>query len=341
MKNILQALIIWVVGGIALAGCHHVEEWDNDARGNFDALWTILDTHYCFFEEKGIDWDSIYQVYSAQINDETTYTGLYSICAEMLNSLQDGHVNLTTPFATSYYKKWWSDYPQNYSERLVDEYYLHFGGLTRGGITYAMFPDSIGYMRIPTFAGGVSESTLDWAFLLLGKCHGLVIDIRDNGGGDISAVQTIVSRLIDSRILAGYICHKSGPGHADFSEPYAYYFDPADEGRVRWSKPVAVLQNRSTFSAANNFVSVVRNLPDVTLVGDCTGGGSGMPFSSEIPVGWSVRFSASPVFDSQMRSTENGCPPDIYVNLDPDSALVGVDTMLDAAIEALIKKHQK
>lgn len=341
MKQLILSIISTATLICSLAACHHVEEWENDARGNFNALWTILDTHYCFFEERGIDWDSVYEVYSARIDDKTTYTGLYSVCADMLNTLEDGHVNLITPFATSYYKKWWSDYPQNYSERLVDEYYLHFGGLTRGGLTYAMFPDSIGYMRYPSFAAGMSETTLDWALLLLGQCHGLIIDVRDNGGGDISAVETWVRRFIDKRILAGYITHKNGPGHGDFSEPYAYYFDPAEEGRVRWTKPVVVLQNRSTFSAANNFVSVMRTLPQVTLVGDRTGGGSGMPFSSEIPVGWSVRFSASPVYDSQMRSTESGCPPDIHVDLNIDSALVGVDTMLETALALLRKPNDK
>lgn len=318
-----------------MSSCHHIQEWDNDARGNFDALWTILDTHYCFFEEKGIDWDSIYQVYSARVSSETTYTGLYTICADMLAELQDGHVNLTTPFATSYYKKWWSDYPQNYNQRLVEEHYLHFGGLTRGGITYAELPDSVGYLRYPSFSYPIGESTLDWALLLLGNCHGLIIDIRDNGGGDLSTVETLVSRFIDHRILAGYISHKNGPAHGDFSDPYPFYYDPATEGRIRWNKPVVILQNRSTYSAANNFVSIMRTLPQVTLVGDITGGGSGVPFSSEIPVGWSIRFSASPMLDPEGQSTENGCPPDIHVDLNPELSLAGIDTMLETAINLI------
>ncbi|WP_438589109.1 S41 family peptidase [Duncaniella dubosii] len=56
-------------------------------------------------------------------------------------------------------------------------------------------------------------------------------------------------------------------------------------------KTVIVLANRSTFSAANNFVSVMKLLPGVRVVGATTGGGSGMPYSSELPCGWSVRFS--------------------------------------------------
>ena len=42
---------------LTLSACHEVEEWEDDPRGNFNALWTILDEHYCFFEEKNVDWN--------------------------------------------------------------------------------------------------------------------------------------------------------------------------------------------------------------------------------------------------------------------------------------------
>ncbi len=28
--------------------CHDIQDWADDPEGNFDALWTILDEHYCF-----------------------------------------------------------------------------------------------------------------------------------------------------------------------------------------------------------------------------------------------------------------------------------------------------
>ncbi|MDE6334235.1 MAG: hypothetical protein K2L77_06260, partial [Muribaculaceae bacterium] len=55
--------IAGLMAAILCISCHKVEKWDNDAEGNFDALWTVLARHYCLFEEKGIDWDSIYRVY--------------------------------------------------------------------------------------------------------------------------------------------------------------------------------------------------------------------------------------------------------------------------------------
>lgn len=339
MKKLIQ-LITAVAVTLIAGACHRLPQFENDAEGNFDALWSILDTHYCYFEEKGIDWDSIYQVYRPMITPETGQLQFFTICSAMLDELRDGHVNLTAPFSSSYYKKWWSDYPQNYDERLVDQYYLNFGGFNRNGLTYAMLPDSVGYMRYPSFAYSISDLTLDYALALLEPCKGLIIDVRDNGGGELTNVETLVARFIDRRITAGYISHKAGPGHGDFSTPFPYYFDPAPAPRLHWSKPVVVLTNRSTFSAANNFVAIMHPLKAVRLIGDTTGGGSGMPFSSEIPCGWSVRFSGSPVYDADMQVTEFGIAPDIHVDLDPLKALDGIDTMLDAAIADILDRSK-
>ena len=103
------------------------------------------------------------------------------------------------------------------------------------------------------------------------------------------------------------------------------------------------ITNRSTFSAANNFVQVMKPLPQVAVVGDTTGGGSGMPFSSEMPIGWAVRFSASPVYDADMNLTENGIEPSPggKIDMDPKAALDGHDTILDFAIDAIVRHAEE
>ena len=104
-----------------------------------------------------------------------------------------------------------------------------------------------------------------------------------------------------------------------------------------WGKAVVVLTNRSTFSAANNFVSIMKYLPNVKIVGATTGGGSGMPYSSELPNGWWVRFSACSILDPHGKVTEFGVEPSegCAVDLDPQAALQGRDTMIDFAINVL------
>lgn len=322
-----------------LCSCHEIEEWDNDAQGNFDALWTILDEHYCFFDEKGVDWNAVYEKYNAKVSNGMTEEELFLVCAGMLDELKDGHTNLSSSFNTSYYRKWWSDYPQNYNERIIQEHYFNFNYRSTGGIDFGILPENIGYMRYGSFSYGIGEGNLDNVLAYFSTCNGLIIDVRDNGGGDMTNVETLVRRFIDCRTLAGYISHKTGKGHNDFSEPYPYYYEPADAGRVMWGKPVVILTNRSTYSAANNFVSVMKSLPSVTVIGATTGGGSGMPFSSEIPCGWTIRFSACSVLDAHGHSTENGVEPSAgcAVDMELEATLDGHDTILDFAISYLTR----
>ena len=321
----------------ATTSCHKLESWSDSQHGNFEALWSIMDQHYCFFTEKGVDWDEIHSRYVAKVSDDMTDKELFYVCADMLNELRDGHTNLSSSFNVSYYRKWWSDYPENYNARLVEEHHLNFNYLSAGGMDYAILPQNVGYMRYSSFNSMVGESNLDQILLHLNVCDGLIIDVRDNGGGSMTNVETIVRRFITERTLAGYISHKTGPGHDDFSEPYAYYYDPAEAGRIMWGKPVVVLASRGTFSAANNFVSIMQYRPNTVIAGSTTGGGSGMPFNSELPNGWGIRFSACSVLDAKGNTTEQGIEPTpgCAVDLDPVQALDGHDTILDFAISYL------
>lgn len=335
----LQYILISLVAFLALPSCHQVETWENDNLGNFDALWKVLDEHYCFFKYKDVDWNEVGARYRAEVKDDWDETELYTHCAKMLNELKDGHTNLSSWFDVSYYRNWWSDYPEDFDLRLIEQYYLKFDYSSGSGFIYKYLEDrNVGYVRYSSFASSVSDSFVDYMLYSMRDADGLIIDVRNNGGGDISNVEKIASHFVKEHTLAGYIQHKTGPGHDDFSEPYPFYIDPA-EGHVLWYKPVIILTNRSTFSAANNFVSVMKALPQVLVAGARTGGGAGMPFSSEIPNGWGVRFSASPVYDADMVLTEHGIDPSENgeVHLDPQLALKGIDTMIEFAIKNLNK----
>lgn len=337
--KLLSRIFISIISLLICASCHDLPQYASNPRGNFEALWRILDEHYCFFREKGVDWNAIHDKYSPMISDIMTNEELFIVCAQMLDELRDGHTNLSSAFNTSYYRRWWSDYPQNFDQRLIEEYYFNFNYRQTGNIIYGILPQNIGYMRIPSLSYSIGESNLDHILYYLKTCDGLIIDIRDNGGGIMTSVETLVARFITQRTLAGYICHKNGPAHDDFSDPYPYYYEPAEQGRILWGKPVAILTNRSTYSAANNLVSIMRTLPAVKIVGATTGGGSGMPFYSELPNGWGIRFSSAPILDPNGLTTEFGIEPSegCAIDLDPNAALLGHDTILDFAVDLLSK----
>jgi hypothetical protein len=337
MKKIFNILAISLMC-TAFAACHSIEDYDNTADGNFQQLWDIVDQHYCFFKEKNVDWDSIHDVYEARLQSVKSTTGLFDLCAQMLAELRDGHVNLSSSFNTSYYREWWSNYPQNYNERNVIANYLNYNYRSLGNVDYGYLMDDVGYMHISSFSSGLGDSNMDAIISYFRVCRAIIIDVRDNGGGNLDNVETYVTHFLRERTLAGYVMHKTGMGHSDFSEPYAYYYDPAEEGRQMWLvRPIIVLTNRSTFSAANNFVMVMKQLPNVTVVGATTGGGSGMPLSAELKCGWGVRMSAAPILDANKQTTEFGIEPTEGCAVDITAAdeAAGRDTILDFALRLL------
>lgn len=314
--------------------CHGYDDYEDNIYGNFDALTQIVGDRYCFFEEKDLDWKSLCAEYRGKLKGEMSELEFFNVCAGLLDELKDGHVNLSSRFNTSYYRKWWSDYPQDFNLRTLQEYYLKFDYMQTSGISYKILNDSIGYMYCPSFSTPISENGLDYILAYLYKCKGLIIDIRNNGGGLLTNVPALVGRLIDKKTLGGYIRHKTGPGENEFSKPYPIEYDPCDPRRLSWKKPVVVLTNRSSFSAANDFASVMKSLPGVKIVGARTGGGGGLPFSSELPNGWSIRFSACPVSNEKDENIEHGVEPSegCEVHASEEELAKGKDAILDFAI---------
>ena len=306
-------------------GCIREEEYDNSPRGNFEALWRIIDEQYCFLDYKQIDWDEVHDRYSGQIQDNMDGEALFEVLGNMLAELRDGHVNLYSAFNTARYWDWYLDYPRNFDEAIVENY-LGRDYRIGGGAKYTILEDNIGYVYYGDFSAAIGDGNLDEMLSYLAICNGLIVDVRQNGGGNLTTAQKLASRFTDERVLTGYIMHKTGPGHSDFSDPEPVYTDPSDG--VRWQKNVVVLTNRHSYSATNDFVNSMRCFPRVTLMGDKTGGGSGLPFSSELPNGWGVRFSASPHLSAEMEQIEFGIDPDIKVDMDE------TDREQDAIIEA-------
>ncbi len=330
-KNILFILSLFVL----LTGCVREDEFDNSPRGNFEALWRIIDEHYCFLDYKQVNWNAVRAQYETYVTPGLSNDKLFQILGNMLAELKDGHVNLYAYHNTARYWNWFEDYPRNYSEELVENYLGHDYRIG-GGLRYCILEDNIGYVSYTSFSAGIGNSVLSEMFRYLDICNGIIIDVRNNGGGELTNASRFAGRFTNDKVLVGYMCHKTGKGHSDFSTPEPIYVEPSDG--VRWQKPVVVLANRHSYSATNDFVNSMRYMPKVTIMGDQTGGGSGMPFTSELPNGWGVRFSACPTYDAEMNQIEFGIEPDIAVALSAEDQAQGIDTIIEAARVYLNKK---
>ncbi len=337
MKKILRThILLFLLFALLLPSCMNEPVMPpNTNEGNFEALWKIIDTRYCYLDYKNINWDSIHDVYKTRLATDTTEFEFFDLLGDMLAELKDGHVNLSSNFDRSRYWNWYTDYPSNFSGSLISSSrYLGKDYRVAGGFMYQKIAnDSIGYIYYGSFSDGFSDTNMWYIMNYFIDCKGLIIDVRDNGGGSLESAEALASYFFKNDTVTGYIRHKIGDGHSDFSSPQEIVTKA--NKKIQWQRPLIVLSNRLSYSATNDFINRIKASPNALVIGDQTGGGGGLPFSSELPNGWSIRFSASPMFDRDMQHTEWGIQPDIIDSLKVADVERGYDTIIEKAIKII------
>jgi len=309
---------------------------DNPAQ-NFKELWTTVDKKYSFFAYKNIDWDSIRQVYRPQVKPGMSRVQLFDVFSQMLGELRDGHVNLSSTFDVSRYWGYYLEHPANFDYEVIERNYLGEEHEITGPFKNTWL-NSAGYIYYGSFGSSFSESQVNYLLTKYRNADALIIDVRNNGGGYTRLIQELAGHFTSEKYLYAKEYYQNGPGHEDFAPPKKKHIEPS--GGVTWSKPVILITNRQCYSATNTFALAMKQLDHVTIVGDRTGGGGGIPISAELPNGWTYRFSASKTLGPDGFNIEHGIPPDYKINLDENEALEGKDTMIEFALD-LISEEKK
>jgi C-terminal processing protease CtpA/Prc len=303
---------------------------------NFEYLWNDLNDRYSFFELKQVDWDKIHQEYSTKVNSETNQYELFDLLFDMLLELKDGHVNLISPFNISRFE---IDLlgPNNYNERLIRENYLSDKYYITGPFINDVIPGTkIAYVRYASFSQNVSNYSMDFILSRYSEADGLILDLRQNGGGSVTNIFNILSHFVDKETELYHSFIKNGPEPEDFSDKQIAYAKPSEDAQYFFTKkPIKVLIDRGSYSATSFFSLACKAIPHIELIGDTTGGGLGAPTASQLPNGWTYRFSCSKTISLDGDNFENGVPPDVYAILNDANVLQGKDDVIDLAIERI------
>jgi hypothetical protein len=295
----------------------------------FDAVWTFTDEYYCYFDFKGVDWDSVRTVYEPLVSDDMSSDELFEVCANMLNELRDGHVNLSSATRRSFYDNVFL-HPINFNFSTVANNYLIQGDEPTwkdyGSFEIVLLEGDIIYAYYRSF----NNSVLPMADIIddFPEARGMILDIRDNGGGGLDL--DLAGYFTDSDKLVAFYSQKNGPGHDAFTDLLPVTVEPTDRF---FSAPVVLLTNRGCYSAASNFTQYMKEFPNVTQLGDTTGGGAGSPIDYDLPNGWEIRVSHSPFVGADGFNFEEGTPPDIMGADDPTT--LDVDEMIEQALDLL------
>ena len=290
MKKQFQTLSLLLL--LACTSCEQLfleSQPDNTNAENFDILWEVMNERYSLFDYKKIDWDSVRNVYRPLALQAQSDTEVYDVFAAMLNTLRDGHVNLRTPFDISRYFPYLGE-PANYSFDVLEQNYL--GDYRITGYLLNQEIGGVGYIHYRSFATPILDSELDFVVDRFKNLPGVIIDIRNNEGGDPVNGLKIMSRIIKERTKLFSYQLKNGPGPTDFSEEKEIFLDP-DTDSAGFNGRIVVLTNRVVYSAGSYFSAYTKALPQVILMGDDTGGGSGVPAGYDLPNGWYFNYSST------------------------------------------------
>lgn len=326
MKRVLPFLLL------VLAGCEKAflpSRPANNPQGVFKEMHTTISERYAYLGIKPVSWSSVVAQAEPKIHSGMSEQELFDVLADMLYQLEDGHVNLISPFDISRNWEWYLEAPDNYDDEVAEREYLGEDYRIAGNMSYRMLNDSVGYVRVPAFTSAIGTSQLDAVFSSLAGARGLIVDVRHNGGGSLNAAFALAGRLVNTERAAYTQWAKSGPDPGDFELEGTYVNSPS-EG-PRFNGPVVVLTNRRCYSATTFFAALVQPYEHISLLGDTTGGGGGLPFYSELPNGWTYRFSVTRAVGADGRELELGVVPDTAFHLDPALLEAGTDEYIETA----------
>lgn len=323
---------------LSLASCEKVifegDLASTNPHANFEYLWNECNEKYAYFDLKGVDWKQIKAEYSQKIYNGISEDSLFNVLGGMLKELKDDHANLISNFNISFYGVEYKT-QDNFDWRIIVDNYITDDYSISGPFAHNFIANNeIGYIRLSSFEKSINSESLDFIINRYRNTKGLILDLRENGGGKISNVFQILSRFVETETLVYYSRIKSGVGHNEFSDALGAYVQ-AYNG-PRYTNDIMILTDRGTYSSGSLLALASKAIPNVSLVGDFTGGGLGVPNGGQLPNAWTYRFSITQTLTLDKKPDyENGVPPDIMIQFDWNDR--NKDEILEKAINELLQ----
>ena len=189
-------------------------------------------------------------------------------------------------------------------------------------------PD-IAYLRITKFASNTDEEVVDALNELIHDrgFKGLIVDLRNNGGGDVNAATNIAGLFVPAGPIV-HIVDKDGSTNTVTSSG------------AKLEVPLVVLVNEYSASASEIFAGAIKDTHAGTLVGTKTFGKGIVQVVYPLKDGSSVKLTQSRYLTPNKNDINQvGIEPDVYCDFPEDMTLETFqDVQLEKAIEILQEK---
>ena len=141
--------------------------------------------------------------------------------------------------------------------------------------------EKVGYLKIRNFMDQNFKQKFDGLYSEILRTKALIIDIRDNGGGNSGNADYVLRHLTQDTIQTNsWRTPMYMPAFASWGYPLQWYTASSNQltpfhDREVYDKPVIILANAGTFSAAEDFCSVFKGMKRGLVFGTPTGGSTG------------------------------------------------------------------
>lgn len=314
----------------------------NDPEYIYDVFWTAFDEHYSFFDLHGINWDQVRADIRPSITADTTEDELYIALKSSISGLDDGHTyvhRITEGYSGAVAHPWnehWDTF-EIIGDNFADNGMVQ---IENTGVKYGFIDGHIGLIRIthmetnPPLGTSLTEMAQQAAAELIDAMKDtdqIIIDIRFNGGGDDTTSLGYAGAFTPERLLAFTKSTRMGDTYTD---PFEGYVEPSIYGHL--DQPITLLTSGMVASAAEIFTMAMREMPQVTIIGEPTAGFFSDIHSRNLPNGWGFGMShqiyksaSGEVFEGQ------GVPPSTLREMDGEAFLEGRDTLMIEVLSGL------
>jgi Peptidase family S41/Tricorn protease C1 domain len=325
----------------------------SDPLTTFDVFWATFAENYNSFGRKNIDWNAVRDQYRPKVSSDTEDDDLFAVLRAMIKPLGDVHTTISADGKEfDGLRPGTPDLSDKGVRKAVDDHLREDLGVSQiqsfanKAISYADLPGGRGYLRIDGFEGYNDEDSsftgskatlaqvLDQVFTQqrVSTLKGLVIDVRNNSGGDDALGLQVAGRLTNTPYTAFTKQPRNDPkDQSKHARLQTVTVTPATG--PRYTGPIRVLTSSLTISAGETFVeALMGRTPAPSRLGASTQGVFADDMTRKLPNGWTFTLGNEDYYAPDGHNYEGvGIPPTVPIPVfSPDDLEQHHDAALDA-----------
>ena len=342
---------------------------------NFESFISYFRENYAGDALRHLDWQAIHDEFRPRVTARTTTDELWKVYAEILARFDDVHVFVSNGKQGTEGRSLSAGRPSGLRKALIvqdpkrsedDGFALdaklaplldnvilfevlrgRFSTDLQGKFQWGWATPEIGYLNIQQMSGLFAKPATDPAVVApavretmrkvikeFGTAKALILDVRQNRGG-ADAVSSAVAAVFADRPVTSKSRTRTRSGFTDW-ESDTVQPDPSNH----FDKPVYLLISDNTVSAAESFVSIMRQYPTVTLVGTTTRGALSAILVKKLPDGSILGLSDMQfISPAGVNYETKGIPPDIHVeSYQPECLFTCYKQAIDVAVKLALAR---